>query len=172
MPAPRSTRTAPYPPGREPASPQETKDRGFYDGFLPYVLASIVHQLHLDLLADLKKYKISLSRWRVLAVLGVREGRTINEIAELAMIRQSALSRAVVQMEANGLIRRESMKGDQRFVLVYLTAKGRQLFQKLFPIVERRQEICLAGIAPKDAKQLFALLHQVQGNLKDRRQAG
>lgn len=146
----------------------DAEGKGFYGDFLPYVLASIVHKLQLDLLADLKKYKISVSRWRVLAVLGVRDGRTISEIAELAMIRQSALSRAIVKMETQGLLRREVLKRDQRYVLIFLTQKGTQLFQKLFPVVQRRQEICVAGMETKDVNQLFALLGHVRDNLDER----
>ena len=67
------------------------------------------------------------------------DGITINEIIDRAMMQQSALSRALMNMEKEDYVRRVLRRDDARYVEVFLTDKGRALFNSLNIVVRRRQ---------------------------------
>src|ERR1700728_4874291 len=65
-----------------------------FDDFLPYLIARLAYQLNNDLIEKLRREGINVTRWRILAVLAMGDGITINEIIDRAMVQQSALSPA------------------------------------------------------------------------------
>lgn len=140
-------------------------DPPLFEDFLPYVLLRLTSALNQKLAADLAAQHINIARWRVLAVLMMRDGQTIGAMAQAAMIEQSALSRTVTSMEREGLVERRAGSGDQRFVEVWLCPNGRGLFDRLYPIVTRRQDDAVAGIAPGEQANLLALLARVFANV-------
>ena len=76
------------------------------DDFLPYVFNRVTNRLNLNLLEVLRPRGITVPRWRVLAVLGARDGRNIGELSAFTIIEQPTLSRVVGQMERDGLVSR------------------------------------------------------------------
>ncbi|MDR3512004.1 MAG: MarR family transcriptional regulator [Caulobacteraceae bacterium] len=137
-----------------------------YDNFLPYLITRLAHQLNSDLVEKLRREGINLARWRILAVLAMGDGITISEIIDRAMMQQSALSRVLMNMEAEDLVRRLPRREDARFVEVFLTDKGRALFDTLDPVVRRRQNRLLKGFEPQEVEAAFALLHRLNHNMQ------
>ena len=137
-----------------------------FKGFLPYLLLRISNKLNLDLMDDLRRHKINIARWRVLAVLNVDDGQNIGEISTAAMMEQSALSRTIMRMEEEGLVKRKLMKSDNRYVQVFLTKAGKSLFNELYPIVRRRHDLSIEGMSETEVAQLFNLLNRVFDNLE------
>src|ERR1700734_1504216 len=120
------------------------------DNFLPYLIARLAYQLNGDLVEKLRCEGINVTRWRILAVLAMGDGITINEIVERAMMQQSSLSRALMNMEKEEYIRRVPRRDDARYVEVFLTDKGRALFNSLNIVVRRRQRRLLKGFSPQE----------------------
>ena len=56
-----------------------------FDDFLPHLIARLAYQLNGDLVEKLRREGINVTRWRILAVLAMGDGITINEIIERAM---------------------------------------------------------------------------------------
>ena len=137
-----------------------------YDDFLPYLLMQLAHLLNLDLIDKLRREGINIARWRILAVLAMGEGVTVNEIADRAMLQQSALSRVLMTMEAEGFVDRRPRRSDSRYVEVFLTEKGRALFRSLDPVVRRRQDRLLQGFSPEEVDAAFSLIRRLRDNLK------
>src|SRR5271169_446561 len=102
----------------------KSADRLLFDDFLPYLIARLAFQLNGDLIERLRSEGINVTRWRILAVLAMGDGITINEIIDRAMMQQSALSRALMSMEREGFVRRVARREDARYVEVFLTDKG------------------------------------------------
>lgn len=140
-----------------------------FDDFLPYLVARIANKLNIDLLEDLRRHKINLARWRVLAVLFVKDGQNISEMSTTAMMEQSALSRTIMRMEEEGLVKRKLLKSDNRYVQVFLTKAGRELFHTLHPTVRVRHDYCVKGMTDTEVKTLFSLLGRLLGNLEESR---
>ncbi len=139
---------------------------GLYDNFLPYLITQLSHHLNTDLIEKLRRDGINIARWRILAVLAMGDGITINEIADRAMMQQSALSRVLMKMEDEQYVARIPRRNDTRYVEVFLTDKGRDLFQSLDPVVRRRQDRLLDGFSPAEAEAAFSLIRRLIRNLK------
>ena len=93
------------------------------------------------------------------------DGITITEIIDRAMMQQSALSRALMSMEREGYVRRVLRRDDARCVEVYLTNKGRALFNSLNIVVRRREKQLLNGFSPREAAAAFALIRRLSRNM-------
>ncbi len=115
-----------------------------------------------DLVEKLRHKGINVSRWRILAVLAMGDGITVNELVERAMMQQSALSRALINMETEGYIRRAPRPGDARYVEVFLAPAGRELFNSLNVLVSHRQVRLLKGFSPQETAAAFALIRRPQ----------
>jgi DNA-binding MarR family transcriptional regulator len=156
---PQRTRAAAPPPGKPPEALFET--------FLPYLIARLAHLLNLDLMEKLRGEGINIARWRILAVLAMADGITISEIIERAMMEQSALSRVLATMEEEEYVRRVPRKDDARYVDVFLTERGRALFNTLDPIVRRRQNRLLKDFTQAEIDAALTLMRRLIHNLTD-----
>jgi DNA-binding MarR family transcriptional regulator len=136
-----------------------------FDDFLPHLVARLAYQLNSDLVEELRIEGINVTRWRILAVLAMGEGITINEIIDRAMMQQSALSRALASMVKEGYVRRIVRRDDARCAGIYLTDKGRALFDTLNVVVRRREKRLLAGMSPREVRAGFALIRRLSRNM-------
>jgi DNA-binding MarR family transcriptional regulator len=144
---------------------QKSSDQAPFEGFLPYLIARLAYQLNGDLIEKLRREGINVTRWRILAVLSVGDGITINEIVDRAMMHQSALSRALMNMEKEEYICRVLRRADARCVEVLLTDKGRALFASLDGIVRRRQKRLLKGFTRREIAATFTLVRRLSDNM-------
>jgi MarR family transcriptional regulator, organic hydroperoxide resistance regulator len=140
-------------------------DKSLFDDFLPLLITRLAYELNLDLVQKLRREGINVTRWRILAVLAMGDGITIIEIIDRAMMQQSALSRVLMKMENEGYIRRVPRREDARYVEVFLTDKGRALFNTLYVVVRRRQNRLLKGFSPTERKAAFALIRRLSRNM-------
>ena len=103
----RTKTTNPLPSVRppKPAGRPKSADQPLFDDFLPHLIARLAYQLNNDLVEKLRREGINVTRWRILAVLAMGDGITINEIIDRAMMQQSALSRALMSMEKEEYVR-------------------------------------------------------------------
>jgi len=136
-----------------------------FDDFLPHLITRLAYELNVDLVEKLRREGINVTRWRILAVLAMGDGITINEIIDRAMMQQSALSRALMNMEKENYVRRVLRRADARYVEVYLTDQGRALFDSLNIVVRRRQERLLKGFSPQELATVFAMVRRMSRNI-------
>ncbi len=153
--------------GNASATARGKSPEALFEGFLPYLIARLAYLLNLDLIEKLRHEGINLARWRILAVLAMGDGITIGEIIERAMMEQSALSRVLMSMEEEEYVRRVPRRDDARYVDVFLTERGRDLFNALDPIVRRRQNRLLKDFTPEEIDAAFTLMRRLIHNLTD-----
>jgi len=146
-------------------APAKAADQSLFDDFLPHLIARLAYQLNADLIEKLRQEGINITRWRILAVLAMGEGITITEIIDRAMMQQSALSRALMNMVREGYVRRVTHRQDARCAEVYLTDKGRALFDSLNVVVRRREKRLLNGLSPRQVAASFALIRRLSRNM-------
>src|SRR5665213_442374 len=151
-------------PIRSSVLPPKSADRPLFDDFLPHLIARLAYQLNNDLVEKLRREGINVPRWRLLVVLAMGDGITINEIIDRAMMQQSALSRALMSMEKEEYVRRVLRRDDARYVEVFLTDKGRSLFNSLNIVVRRRQRRLLKGFSTQEVTAAFALIRRMSLN--------
>ena len=156
------------PAPRTPArSRSRSGERGLFDDFLPHLIARLAFQLNNDLIEKLRAEGINIARWRILAVLSMGDGIPIGEIIDRAMMQQSALSRVLMTMEEEGYVRRVPRPDDGRFVEIFLSDKGRTLFNSLDKVVRNRQSRLLQGFSAAESAAAFKLFRRLIDNMTD-----
>jgi DNA-binding MarR family transcriptional regulator len=146
-------------------APLKPAEQSMFDDFLPHLITRLAYELNVDLVEKLRRESINVTRWRILAVLAMGDGITINEIIDRAMMQQSALSRALMNMEKENYVRRVLRRADARYVEVYLTDEGRALFDSLNVVVRRRQQRLLKGFSPEELTTVFAMIRRMSRNM-------
>jgi DNA-binding MarR family transcriptional regulator len=61
----------------------------------------------------------------------------VNQLAETVVLSPTAMSRFVDRLERDGYVRREPDPADRRALRVTITAEGRNLLKRMWPIYER-----------------------------------
>ncbi len=148
-------------------TPRPETGEALFAGFLPHLILRLAYKLNNDLIEKLQPEGINVARWRILAVLAMGDGITINEIVERAMMQQSALSRVLMTMEEEEYVRRAPRRDDARYVEVFLTEKGKALFNALDPVVRRRQNRLLKGFSQAETDAAFELMRRLLHNLEE-----
>ncbi|NCU27014.1 MarR family transcriptional regulator, partial [Candidatus Nomurabacteria bacterium] len=93
----------------------------------------------------------------VLMVISRREGMTQNELAVHMHVTAPTISVVIRNMEDNGLVEKKCDTGDQRQFKLYMTEKGRQLWDKtdrIFAAVNDSLLSCLEGGEEKLLRRL------------------
>lgn len=103
--------------------------------------------------------------WRLLALLQERDGISITELSEQSLIERTLLSRILTDLEAKGLVRRESAPNDKRYTAIYLQPAGRKTFHEILPIAQRQIERAVAGIDRDDLHRLQNILRRITDNV-------
>lgn len=138
-----------------------------FEDFLPHLIARLAYQLNCDLVEKLRHEGINVTRWRILAVLAMEDGVTITEIVERAMMQQPALSRALMSMVKEGYVRRVVHRQDARCAEVYLTVRGRALFNSLNVLVRRRDKRLLRGFSAGEVEAAFSMMRRLSHNMSN-----
>lgn len=136
------------------------------EGFVPYLLNRLANRLNLDLLEALREIGLGTSEWRVLAVLRVRDGLSLTDLAVLTITGQSTLSRVVDRMIASGLVERRRHSDDARIAEVFLTAAGEAAFARVWPVARTQYQRAVQGIPDEEmaafTRTLGRMLHNVR----------
>jgi len=130
-----------------------------------YWLTQVIGARDRELTQGLREFGLRVPEWRVLAALYARQKCTMSELADLATIDRTTLTRTVDRMQDAGWLSRLSDSEDMRVTRLALTAAGRKLFDKIWPTVARLNELALAGLSKADVQLLHKLLEQMRSNL-------
>jgi DNA-binding MarR family transcriptional regulator len=135
------------------------------DGHLFFWLTQVLGRRDRQLVAALKGHRLRVPEWRVLASLAGRQGSSMNELADLATIDRTTLSRTVDRMAKAGWVARLSDAEDMRVTRLALTAAGRTLFARVLPAVEELNRAALDGLPPGAVELVRWSLAQMCANL-------
>ena len=108
-------------------------DDNWIDDFAPYLMNRIMGRYNESLRLKMTSLDLTTPKMRTLAVLSATQGMLINELAVYAVVEQSTLSRALEQLDTDGLVKREIDIIDTRATRVYLTPLGLEAFKSLWP---------------------------------------
>lgn len=112
--------------------------------------------------ADLDDEGVTVEQWRVLDGLSHREGRSMSEIATLAILSAPTLTKVVDRLVAENLVHRRSDPYDRRRVLVLLTPRGRAVRSRLDQILQQHHSHLEAVLGRSGLGQLTDLLSRLQ----------
>jgi len=136
------------------------------EGFAPYLMNRIMGRYNAALRDDLAAMGLTTPKARALAVLAVIEAPLIRELAVYAVTDPSTLSRALEQLDSEGLIRRESCASDSRATRVHLTPAGRAAFETLWPRMAGAEAALFRGIPDAERRAFLATLQRMLRNIR------
>jgi DNA-binding MarR family transcriptional regulator len=111
---------------------------------------------------EMRPRKLSVSRFDILNHVGVREGRTQQELANALFVTKGNIVQLLDGMEADGLLYRRR-RG--RTNLIYLTDAGRALREESLACHESRIADDLSALTPEEQTTLLTLLRKLDKSL-------
>ena len=94
-----------------------------------HYFAAIQRQNQLNLARSLREFGLSVPMWRALSALHQKDGQTIGEIAQLAVLDRSSLGRLLDEMAKAKLVEREPLPDDRRALAVVIVLAWPQDFR-------------------------------------------
>lgn len=114
------------------------------------------------------KWGLSLPQYRIMTVLSKLPGMSLRELTDQTQMDKGQISRVITQMEADGLITRESDENDGRRLILTLTPSGAQLFQQTIGTAESRQKAILSVLSREELDNLNATLSKLSNHMRAR----
>lgn len=116
-------------------------------------------------------FGIGAMDWRMLVMMTRAPGCSVAQASRTIGIDKGAVSRSLARLEQLGLAVASCDFPDARKKSWTLTAKGRDLHERILRVALARQRRLLSGFSPDDVAQLTHLLTRILDNL-DEMQAG
>ena len=133
------------------------------DDSVPYLMIRVSGLMNRQLELDLRPLKVSFQHWRVLAVLAQKNGSSITDLSEYAVVPHSSLSRLLSRMEADGYVRRQTDAQDARTVRVYTTTLGEDMYRRILPLAVAVRERATAGLSTAQKTSMLGSLKHMLG---------
>jgi DNA-binding MarR family transcriptional regulator len=134
--------------------------------FVPYLMNRIMGRYNAGFREELAGLGLTTPKARALAVLTVVEAPLVGELAVYTVTEQSTLSRALDQLQVEGLIRRENDPTDSRATRVCITEAGRAVFADLWPHMHAAQDRMFRGIPAAERQAFVATLQKMLLNIR------
>lgn len=134
--------------------------------FAPYLMNRIMGRYNASLREEMASLGLTTPKMRALAVLSVVEAPLIRELAVFTVTDPSTLSRALDQLQAEGMVRREADSADSRAVRVYITEAGRAAFEQLWPHMAVAQARMFRGIPEDERRAFVGTLQKMLANIR------
>ena len=136
------------------------------DNHVFYWLTQVIGARDRELTQGLRDFGLRVPEWRALAALYAKRTCSMSELADLATIDRTTLTRTVDRMQDAGWLSRLADGDDMRVTRLELTAAGRKLFDKVWPTAQRLNELALAGLSKSEIQQLHKTLERMRSNLE------
>ncbi len=134
--------------------------------YAPYLMNRIMGRYNASLRDEMAGLGLTTPKMRALAVLTVIDAPLIGELAVYTVTDPSTLSRALDQLQAEGLIRREADATDSRAVRVVATATGQAVFGTLWPHMANANAQMFRGIDEEEERAFVATLQKMLTNIR------
>jgi DNA-binding MarR family transcriptional regulator len=108
--------------------------------------------------------KITPEQFTILAKLNFSEGITQKKLADYLVKNVASVTRALDNLEKEKLIVRHKHPTDRRANTLSITAKGRQKFEKVFPLLQKRNKQMTKGLTQSDFNELVRILDVIKNN--------
>lgn len=134
-------------------------DQLHLDRFVPYRLAVLTNIVSVSIAnAYEQEFGLTISEWRVLAVLARYPNLSAIEVSERAAMDKVAVSRAVQSLIAARRIVRGSHSRDRRRSVLKLSSAGRSVYTRVAPRALRYERELLNTLSTHDRRALNRLI--------------
>jgi DNA-binding MarR family transcriptional regulator len=151
------------------ARAEKTERCGFrLASFIPYRIVALGHRISGALSAAYEGEGVTIPEWRVLAVVSQRDEMAARDVAQQTPMDKMAVSRAVVLLEAKGLVVRVPDAKDRRVYSLSLSAKGRTLFDRILKSALEFERELLAPFSAAEQAAFRSVLERLEDGVKER----
>jgi DNA-binding MarR family transcriptional regulator len=135
--------------------------------FVPFRLNRLAAEVSAALSGEYQvRYGLDVPEWRVLATLGFRnEACSAQFIALCTRTHKSTISRAVAALMTRQLVERVENKDDRREYALRMTRKGRALYEKLIPLLLRKESEIMSCLTSRERKDFARMLGKIEESL-------
>lgn len=130
--------------------------------FLPYRLSILSNTVSQAIAREYEdRFQLSITEWRVVAVLGRYDGLSAREVAERTAMDKVAVSRAVAELMKDGRVKRSTADHDKRQSVLSLTAKGRKVYDEVAPLALQHERRLLAHLDAEEREWLGRIIEKL-----------
>lgn len=130
--------------------------------FLPYRLSVLSNRVS-GMIARIytQRFALSVTEWRVMAVLGRYPDLSANEVAQRTAMDKVAVSRAVAGLIEAGRLQRDTHDGDRRRSVLRLSEAGYGIYDEVAPLALEFERKLLGELPEEERALLFRLLDRL-----------
>lgn len=130
--------------------------------FLPYRLSVLSNTVSQAIAREYEdRFALSITGWRVVAVLGRYDGLSAREVAERTAMDKVAVSRAVAGLMKDGRVKRTTADHDKRQSVLGLTARGRKVYDEVAPLALAHEQRLLAHLDAQERECLGRIIEKL-----------
>jgi len=134
--------------------------------FLTYRIARLQSKLNAQAARVLQDAAgLSLIQWRIITLVVGYDGATATELTQISSIDKGLFSRKVKTLIEDGLVQSRTDPADNRVQHLHITEEGREIYERVFPIMRERQEAFRSGLGEENTDRLLELLVQLENLL-------
>lgn len=147
-----------------------TSDTLLLEEFLPYQLSVLSNRVSSTIASAYHdKFGLSVTQWRIMAVLGEAggEGGTLpngvsaDTVSQRTQVEKSLISRALKQLIARNLVRREIDATDARRHCLRLSKTGADIYRQVVPLSRAYEQELFACLSANELNTFKKLLKKV-----------
>ena len=144
----------------DPVPPPEDDVHRMICRQLKMVTSSLVRRVDLHM----QPLELTGMQWEPLLMLWLGRADTVAGLARVIQMGDASMSRMLDRLEEKDLVRRERSDADRRVVNLHLTAKGRKVANKIWPIVVDGMHVHLDGFKKDELAQFNDFLSRMLAN--------
>jgi DNA-binding MarR family transcriptional regulator len=112
------------------------------------------------------QFKLSAPEWRVMAVVGQQGAMSASAVTVHTAMDKVRVSRVLAKLLRAGLITRDADPQDRRRAVLNLTAKGREMFEQIVPLIQDAEAEMMSALNDAERKALEHALSRVEASLR------
>lgn len=108
--------------------------------------------------AKLSEFNVTSSQATILNTLSNLDGQSLSDIGKSVHLDKPAITGLADRMEHDGLVERKRTSSDRRIIQLFLTEKGKKLFNKIEKIIVEVDQELVKTLADQEIRTLHKLL--------------
>ncbi len=136
--------------------------------YLPYrlsILSNRVSSRVAETYSD--KFALSITEWRIMAVLGEYPGISADEVSLKTQIEKSILSRAINKLLSRHFVAREFDPADRRRSMLSLTKTGKSVYDEIVPVAYEYERELLECFSDSERRVFSELVDRLFAHASD-----
>ena len=135
--------------------------------FIPYRLAITSNAVSGLISGEYhSEFGLKIPEWRIMAVLGDAGPLTQRDLVHATLMDKVAVNRACKMLEERDLVARSPNEADGRSHHLWLTERGRAMYDRIWPNALSTYERIFAALTPAETAKLRVLLDKLLGAVR------